>query len=87
MEYVRGCTVAIDLISKEKVIKVFMISLQILALILGNGMVESSGAIEYFKDLFIERNIDTKLLLKGEEGNTRLTNKIHEMLLDFSFHP
>jgi hypothetical protein len=24
---------------------------------------------------------------KSEEGNTRITNKIHECLLDFSFHP
>jgi hypothetical protein len=33
------------------------------------------------------RNICAKLLQKSEEGNTRLTNKIHEVLLDFSFHP
>jgi hypothetical protein len=26
-------------------------------------------------------------LQRSEEGNTRLTNKIHESLLDFSFHP
>lgn len=39
------------------------------------------------KDVIIERNIVSKLLLKGEEGNTRLTNKIHETLLDLSFHP
>ena len=28
-----------------------------------------------------------KLLLKSEESNTRITNKIHEALLDLSYHP
>lgn len=28
-----------------------------------------------------------RLLLKSEEANTRLTNKIHETLLDLSYHP
>jgi len=29
----------------------------------------------------------TKLLVKSEESNTRITNKIHEALLDLSYHP
>lgn len=45
-------------------------------------------ALNTFKNAIIhERNVLHKLLLKSEEGNTRITNKIHEILLDFSFHP
>ena len=35
----------------------------------------------------VRENIVPKLLLKSEESNTRLTNKIHEALLDLSYHP
>lgn len=39
------------------------------------------------KNAIVERNIVLKLLQKSEEGNTRITNKIHESLLDLSFNP
>ena len=45
------------------------------------------AAIDAFKRVFTERSITLKLLQRSEEGNTRLTNKIHECLLDYSFHP
>jgi hypothetical protein len=32
-------------------------------------------------------HIVSKLLLKSEESNTRITNKVHEALLDLSYHP
>lgn len=84
---VKACTIAIDLTSKEKVIKVFNLCLSLLTLLITSSKLEIVGTIEIFKDIFIERNIVYKLLLKSEEGNTRLTNKIHETLLDFSYHP
>ena len=48
---------------------------------------QSSQIAETFKRTFTERSVTLKLLQRSEEGNTRLTNKIHECLLDFSFHP
>lgn len=39
-----------------------------------------------FRQLLIQENIVSKLLHKSEESNTRLTNKIHETLLDLSYH-
>ena len=37
--------------------------------------------------MIVQEEIIQKLLLKSEESNTRLTNKIHEALLDLSYHP
>jgi len=39
------------------------------------------------KNTIVEKNVVLKLLQKTEEGNTRITNKIHESLLDLSFNP
>lgn len=83
----KASTIAVDLTCKEKVIKVFNLSLQLLNLLTTSPKVEQQGIVDSFKNVIIERNIVAKLLQKGEEGNTRLTNKIHEALLDLSFHP
>ena len=61
-EYVRACTVAIDLTCKEKVIKVFMLSIQLLSLLIISDKVELLGCVNTFKDAFIERTIVQKLL-------------------------
>ena len=88
VEFVRACTVAVDLTCKEKVVKVFNICLQLLTLLITSARVEANPqAIEVFKRVFTERSITLKLLQRSEEGNTRLTNKIHECLLDYSSHP
>ena len=87
LEFTRAITIAIDVTCKEKVIKVLNLSLQLLNLMISSAKLEQSTAVETFKNVFIERNIVLKLLQKSEEGNTRMTNKIHECLLDFSFHP
>lgn len=87
-EFVRACSVAVDLTCREKVIKIFNLCLQLLTLLITSAKVEQSPqAIDTFKRVFTERNITLKLLQRSEEGNTRLTNKIHECLLDYSFHP
>ena len=86
-DFVKACTVVIDITCKEKVIKVLNISLQLLNMLISSAKIEQSRSVEIFKNVFIERNIVLKLLQKSEEGNTRMTNKIHESLLDFSFHP
>ena len=86
-EYIRASTLAVDATSKEKVIKVFNISLQLMNLLVSSSKLEEMGEIENIKKIIIEKNIISKLLQKSEEGNTRMTNKIHETLLDLSFHP
>lgn len=87
-EFVRACAVAVDITCKEKVVKVFNLCLQLLTLLITSAKIENSDlAIDNFKRVFIERSITLKLLQRSEEGNTRITNKIHECLLDYSFHP
>lgn len=87
-DFIKACTIAIDLTCKEKVIKVFTLSLQLLNLLITSSKIEEQkGVIEGFKNIFTSRNIVLKLLQKSEESNTRMTNKIHECLLDFSYHP
>lgn len=48
---------------------------------------EKSGQTDVLRNAIVEKNIVLKLLQKSEEGNTRVTNKIHESLLDLSFNP
>lgn len=43
--------------------------------------------MDTLKNTIVEKNIVLKLLQKSEEGNTRITNKIHETLLDLSYNP
>ena len=83
----RACTSAVAQTCREKVIKVFSISLQLLNLLIGSTKVEQLGGSQAMKDTIVEKNIVLKLLQKSEEGNTRITNKIHETLLDLSFNP
>jgi len=45
------------------------------------------SSIAIFHQMIVQEEIIPKLLLKSEESNTRLTNKIHEALLDLSYHP
>ena len=78
---------AVSLTCKEKVIKVFSISLQLLNLLISSAKIEKSGSTEVLRNTIVEKNVVLKLLQKSEEGNTRITNKIHETLLDLSFNP
>jgi hypothetical protein len=84
---VTACITAIGLFAREKVIKVFSIALQLLNLLISSGKLEKSQSSHLLKNKIVEKNIVLKLLQKCEEGNTRITNKIHECLLDLSFNP
>ena len=64
-----------------------MISLQLLNLLISSSKLEKSGSTDVLKNKIVEKNIILKLLQKSEEGNTRITNKIHESILDLSFNP
>lgn len=83
----QACAMAVGSTCKEKVIKVFTISLQLLNLLVSSTKIEKSGATQALRNTIVERNVVFKLLQKSEEGNTRITNKIHESLLDLSFNP
>ena len=58
-----------------------------------NLMVSSSkvdqdpDSIAKLRQMLVQEEVVPRLLLKSEESNTRLTNKIHETLLDLSYHP
>jgi len=84
---VKAAALVVGLTCREKVIKVFSVSLQLLNLMVASPKIEKAGKMEVLKNIIIEKNIVLKLLQKSEEGNTRITNKIHESLLDMSFNP
>ena len=83
----RACTSAVAQTCREKVIKVFSVSLQLLNLMISSTKIEKLGGSVALKDTIVEKNVVLKLLQKSEEGNTRITNKIHETLLDLSYNP
>ena len=66
----------------------FNVSLHMLNLMISSSKVDQDPAsIAIFLQMITEEEVVPKLLLKSEESNTRLTNKIHETLLDLSYHP
>ena len=83
----RACTSAVAQTCREKVIKVFSVSLQLLNIMISSTKIEKLGGSVALKDTIVEKNVVLKLLQKSEEGNTRITNKIHETLLDLSYNP
>ena len=87
-EVVEGCTAAVGQTCREKVIKVFNVSLHMFNLMISSSKIDQDPlAIAMFRKMIVQEEIISRLLLKSEESNTRLTNKIHETLLDLSYHP
>lgn len=88
VEVVEACSAAVGQTCREKVIKVFNVSLHMLNLMISSSKIDGDAAsIAMFLQMITEEEVVPKLLLKSEESNTRLTNKIHETLLDLSYHP
>jgi len=88
VEVVEACSAAVGQTAREKVMKVFNVSLHMLNLMISSSKVDQDPAsIAMFLQMITEEEVVPKLLLKSEESNTRLTNKIHETLLDLSYHP
>ena len=88
VEVVEACSAAVGQTCREKVIKVFNVSLHMLNLMISSSKIDGDPAsIAMFLQMITEEEVVPKLLLKSEESNTRLTNKIHESLLDLSYHP
>jgi len=87
-QLVEASMVAVSLTCFEKVIKVFNISLQLFNLIVASSKVDNDIlAVDKMRHALEDEGVITKLLTKSEESNTRMTNKIHEALLDLSYHP
>ena len=88
VEIIEACTAAIGQTCREKVMKVFNVSIHMFNLIIASSKIDQDiAAIGMFRQMIINEEIVPKMLLKSEESNTRLTNKIHESLLDLSYHP
>ena len=84
---VMACMATVSCTCREKVMKVFNMSMQMLNLMISSSKIESSPeAMSIFRFQLTDENIVPRLLLKSEESNTRVTNKIHETLLDLSYH-
>ena len=68
--------------------KVFNVSLHMFNLMISSSKIDQDPAsIAIFRQMIAQEEIIPRLLLKSEESNTRLTNKIHESLLDLSYQP
>lgn len=68
--------------------KVFNAMLHMFNLMISSSKIDQDPAsIAMFRKLLAQEEVVPNLLLKSEESNTRLTNKIHEALLDLSYHP
>ena len=61
-QLVRACVAAVSLTIKEKVIKVFTISLQLLNMLISCQKIEKQGSWDVLKNSIVERNIVLKLL-------------------------
>ena len=87
-DVVESCTAAVGQTCREKVIKVFNCSLHMFNLMISSSKIDQDpAAIAMFRQMMVQEEVISRLLLKSEESNTRLTNKIHETLLDLSYHP
>ncbi len=85
-EMVDGTLAAVNLTCRDKVIKVFNVSLQLFNMVVQSSRVERDvAAVNKIRSILKKEGLIQKFLLQSEQSNTRVTNKIHEALLDFSF--
>lgn len=85
-DVIRANAAVINDSCQDKVLKVFNTSLQVFNYMISSTTIETKG-INEFTGYLDEFGVIEKLLAKSEEGNQRVTAKVHESLLDFSFHP
>ena len=88
IELIEAATAAVGITCCEKVIKVFNVALALFNLMVSSSKIDQdTTAMRKFFQAIEKENVVPKLLSKSEESNTRITNKIHEALLDLSYHP
>jgi hypothetical protein len=61
-DMIKACVSAISLTCREKVIKVFSISLSLLQLLINSTQIEKSGKTDILKNAVVEVNVVLKLL-------------------------
>lgn len=84
----QGCLAAVSLTCRDKVIKVFNISLQLFNILVQSSRIEHDmRAMGRLLSMLNSEKVVEKLLLHSEQSNTRVTNKIHESILDMSYQP
>lgn len=66
--------------------KVFNACISLFSFMISSSKLEEKG-IDIFVRTVTENEIINKLLERSEEGNTRISSKAQEILVDFSFHP
>jgi len=87
-DLVEAATVSVSVASREKVIKVLNVSLALFNMMVSSSKIDQdANVMRKFYGTVESENIVPKLLVKSEESNTRITNKVHEALLDLSYHP
>lgn len=84
----KAALAAVSLTCREKVIKVFNVSLGLFNMIMQSSRIEHDiRAIGHLLTFLRSDQLIQKFLLQSESSNTRVTNKIHEAMLDLSYQP
>ena len=85
-DFVAGALKAVSLTCREKIVKVFNLSLQLFNIIVQSTRVEKDHkATTAMSRLLRDELLIQKFLLHSEQSNTRVTNKIHEGMLDLAY--
>lgn len=85
-EIVDGSLAAVSMTCRDKVIKVFNLSLQLFNMVVQSSRIERDPiGTKRLIGMLKNEQLILKFLLHSETSNTRVTNKIHEAMLDLSF--
>lgn len=85
-EIVDGALAAVSLTCRDKIIKVFNLSLQLFNIVIQSTRVERDPkSVQVLCKAMKDELLIQKFLLHSEQSNTRVTNKIHEALLDLAY--
>lgn len=86
IDTIKAWCIACNISIQDKVMKVFNAAMAVFGFLVSSSKLEEKG-LDVFVRLVTEYEIISKLLDKSEEGNTRISNKAQEGIIDFSFHP
>ena len=86
LDTIQAWLTACNLTVQDKVMKVFNAWVAIFNQLVSNSKLEEKG-IDVFVRNITEYELISKLLERSEEGNSRISSKAQEAVIDFSFHP
>ena len=86
IDTIKGWCTAWNITVQDKVMKVFNTCVSLFSFLVSSSKLEEKG-IDIFVRMVTEFEIVNKLLERSEEGNSRISSKAQETLIDFSFHP